>query len=398
MSIDLSKATALSDQYGNIVQLELGGMVIWAAQTGNEPAVILDVAKQTATTYAGETAYTNEEFILLDIYPKKGGAVKVTYGGLTKTIKDTSGAEEPNAIQVFFGTFNGVSDSVTTPASGRLTIEGAYRGYAVGTFGGYSGKSSGTYCSCITSVVDFGNPVIIPNYAFYKCANVALTSLPSGITSIGAYAFYGCTSLTLASLPSSITSIGNYAFYGCTSLTLASLPSGVTSIGNYTFYKCTSLRKVPTHSGVTSIGENAFEGCSGLTSIELAEGVVSIGNYAFRLCEESAATSIPMYNGSVVIPDTVQSIGIQAFSVKSSNSAAINAPAYLGTVRFLSATPPRFTEIDDYSFETCFGLCGGKGTRTLIAPAGCYQVYLNELKYPYQNAFSTNYWSVVEAS
>ena len=59
-------------------------------------------------------------------------------------------------------------------------------------------------------------------YAFYSCTNLALTSLPSSITSIGTYAFSNCTSLALTSLPSSITSIGTYAFSNCTSLALTS--------------------------------------------------------------------------------------------------------------------------------------------------------------------------------
>ena len=94
--------------------------------------VILEVEKITSDTYASATTYTGEQFILLDIYPKTNGTVKVTYGGLTKTITDTSGAAEPNAQQVFFGTFNGVSDSVTTPASGTLTIEGKYAAFGIG--------------------------------------------------------------------------------------------------------------------------------------------------------------------------------------------------------------------------------------------------------------------------
>ena len=232
MSIDLSKATALSDQYGNIVQLELGGKVIWQLITAtDEPPAIFEVAKQTKTTYAGETKYENEQFILFDIYPKKGGTVQVTYGGLTKTVKDTSGAEIPNAVQVYFGTFNGVSDSVATPASGRLTIEGAYRGYGMGSYGGYSGKSSGTYAPCITNVIDFGNPVYIGTQTFSGCTSLALTSLPSGVTTIGSFAFYGCTGITSMSLPSGITSIEDFAF-SKTNIKSMTIPASVTSLGD----------------------------------------------------------------------------------------------------------------------------------------------------------------------
>ena len=126
--IDFSTLQGLTLPEGVVMQItDESGRVIWAVSGGK---VILEVEKMTSDTYAGETTYTGEQFILLDIYPKTGGTVNVTYGGLTKTITDTSGAAEPNAQQVFFGTFNGVSDSVATPTSGELTIEGGY--YAFG--------------------------------------------------------------------------------------------------------------------------------------------------------------------------------------------------------------------------------------------------------------------------
>ena len=106
---------------------------LFFAPESGEP-VVLEVEKITSNTYANETTYEHEEFILLDIYPKPGGTVNVTYGGLTKTITDTSGAEEPNAQQVFFGTLNGISDSVATPSNGELIIEGACYAFSCGTY------------------------------------------------------------------------------------------------------------------------------------------------------------------------------------------------------------------------------------------------------------------------
>jgi hypothetical protein len=54
-------------------------------------AIIFEVEKITSNTYANKTTYNNEEFILLDVYPKTNGIVRVTYGDVTKTITDTSG-------------------------------------------------------------------------------------------------------------------------------------------------------------------------------------------------------------------------------------------------------------------------------------------------------------------
>jgi hypothetical protein len=246
---------------GNVVKVtDESGAVIWQLVTAtDEPPAIFEVAKQTATTYAGATKYTDEQFVLFDIFPKKGGTVKITYGGLTKTVKDTSLAEAPNAIQVFFGTFNGVSDSVATPASGRLTIEGAYRGYGIGAYSQYANKVATAYAPCITSVIDFGNPVYIGQKTFNNCANFTPTSLPIGITSIGTDTFRNCANLTLTSLPSGVTSIGNYAFYGCTNVGLTSLPSGVTSLGQYALYGCENTKSITIPASVASLGLRSLE-------------------------------------------------------------------------------------------------------------------------------------------
>ena len=49
----------------------------------------------------------------------------------------------------------------------------------------------------------------IRSYMFSDCSNLALNSLPSGITSIGNNAFQNCTSLTAVTIPASVTSIGS---------------------------------------------------------------------------------------------------------------------------------------------------------------------------------------------
>ena len=82
---------------GNVVKVtDESGRVLWVLNSDNFDGT-LKVKKITSNTYAGETTYNNEQFILLDIYPKTNGTVSVTYGGLTKIITDTSGATNPNA-------------------------------------------------------------------------------------------------------------------------------------------------------------------------------------------------------------------------------------------------------------------------------------------------------------
>ena len=179
-------------------------------------AAALEVEKITSNVYAVSTTYSNEQFILLDIYPKTNGTVNVTYGSLTKTITDTSGAAEPSAQKVFFGTFSGVSDSVTTPDNGILTITGDYRGFGVASYN--SAKSTVVRCSCITKIITFGNAEYIPDYAFYGCAKITSATTTVNITSIGNYAFENCSSLVEVVIGANLTLIGKYAFSNCSSL------------------------------------------------------------------------------------------------------------------------------------------------------------------------------------
>ena len=288
----------------------------------NGAPVILQVEKVTSDTYAGETTYESEEFILLDIYPKPGGTVNVTYGGLTKTITDTSGAEEPNAQKVFFGTFNGVSDSVATPASGELTIEGGYTAFGVGSYGNSKGML--LYAGCITAIQDWGNvKAFIPDNAF--C---------------------GCKGLTSIVLPDDITSIGYGVFRNCTGLTSITIPNNVSSIESY-----------------------AFSGCTGLTSIELNEGLKTIGEHAFHMPTQ-ASSEIALFKGTITFPSTLESIGESAFRYDKYSGDSFYY-TYIGIAIMLSRTPPTLG-------DSAFGHNGnysGSAYITVIVPKGCVEAY-----------------------
>jgi hypothetical protein len=139
----------------------------------------------------------------------------------------------------------------------------------------------------------------LKEYAFYGCTNLALTSLPYGVTSISNFTFYGCTSLALTSLPSGITSIGSYAFYQCTSLALTSLPSGITSINTYTFRNCSRLALTSLPSGITSIGTYAFYSCTSLTTLTFQGTPTSIPTNSFQSCTNLTIINVPWSSGAV---------------------------------------------------------------------------------------------------
>ena len=104
-------------------------------------------------------------------------------------------------------------------------------------------------------------------------------TIPDGVTSIDYEAFSGCTSLTSVVIPDSVTSIGYGAFYYCTSLTSVTIPDSVTSIGSYAFENCGSLTSVTIPGSVTSIGDYAFYNCYKLVEVyNLSELDITAGS------------------------------------------------------------------------------------------------------------------------
>lgn len=252
MSIDFATLQGLTIPEGVVTKIEdAAGNVLWSAfkPSGN---VILEVEKIVSDTYAGETTYTGEEFILLDIYPKSGGTVSVTYGGLTKTITDTSGAAEPNAQRVFFGTFNGVSDSVATPASGTLTIDGDYAAFGVPVYN--TAKTANSWYGGIKNIVNIGCIEYIPDGAFRNNTGLSIITIPDSVIRIGNGVFYGCTALA-----NIVVSSGNINF---------SVDNGVLfNYGKTEIVACAAITSVVVPEEVTVIRKNALGGQPSLTRV-----------------------------------------------------------------------------------------------------------------------------------
>ena len=335
--IDFTTLKALTIPEGVVTKItNVNGDVLWK-QAINDPRIILQVEKITSDTYANNTTYTNESFILLDIFSKANGTITVTYGNLTKTITNTTSSDA--AHQVFFGTFKGVSDSMETPTSGTLTVEGDYCSIGVASYN--TAKSTTKRYYGIKNIDSLGTIEYIAPYAFYDCTSITSINIPNGVTTISSNAFYNCKNLKYITIPDSVTYIASYAFYGCSLLRSINIPNSVTTISSYAFYSCTSLTSITIPDSVTSIGDNAFYNCISLTSITIPNSVTSIYSYAFYEC--SKLTSITIPNGvtsiedftfggcrsltSITIPDSVTSINSHAFQGCSSLTSII----FMGT-------------------------------------------------------------------
>ena len=157
-----------------------------------------------------------------------------------------------------------------------------------------------------------------------------------GMTEISDDAFVGCKTLSAIILPDSVQSIGDAAFYECSDLVYVSLGDGVEKIGEYAFAYCRSMYSIDI-SIATDVGNGAVFACSSLNTIkltardgdflgrifgaekpdynadfvpqslrcvEIAEGSKTIPDRMFSSCK---------YITEVILPESLESIGIRAF-------------------------------------------------------------------------------------
>ena len=168
----------------------------------------------------------------------------------------------------------------------------------------------------------------------YAYRNLTSVSLPAGIRSIGNYAFaayYSGNALQTLIWNGAPTEIGDGAFQNCRNLGgELVLPEGLVSIGACAFQK-TGLSSVTLPETVESLGINAFTDCSQLTEISLPDGLQTIGDYAFNAC-----TSLR----SVSLPQGLHSLGNGAFQ---------NCSALSGEILI----PEGITKIKEWTFKGC---------------------------------------------
>lgn len=179
--------------------------------------------------------------------------------------------------------------------------------------------------------------------------------------SIAAQAYYD-EDITSCNIPSGIRRIGEFA-YARASLTSVRIPDGVEEIGYAAFYHCDELTDVVIPNSVSKIGVSAFDKTPWLSGWKANAG----GEGEFLIVGDGILLAYRGKGGEVLIPDSVKSVGPEAFRGLSGITA----------VRI----PDSVKEIGEGAFEDCDKLKrieGGEGLTKICdrAFAGCPVSYV----------------------
>jgi len=214
---------------------------------------------------------------------------------------------------------------------------------------GGQGKMPSSYLSwkdenIKTVIIDEGVISICDN-AFNGCKSLESVTIPEGVDSIGQRAFSGCTNLKSVTIPDSTRFLYDFAFAGCTSLTSLTIPKKLMRIYPGTFYNCANLSEFQVDPE-----NNYFTADDGIlfskekytlavypparpgASYAIPTGVITVGDYAFCRCGQLT---------EVTIPDTVKTIGANAFA--NTSLTAVTVPASV-------------TDLGSYAFYECNSL------------------------------------------
>lgn len=172
----------------------------------------------------------------------------------------------------------------------------------------------------------------IGDRAFRNCSDLESVVFSDNITSIGANAFQSCSALVRITLPEKLVTLRESAFAYCNKLSEINFNDNLRTVGKLAF-RGVPITEVVIPDSVVSLGDSAFAYCSKLKTVYMGKSLTTIGPETFRRCAsledvyfdgadwKSKLSSIDTYAfadctalKSIVLPDSVMTIGSRAFS------------------------------------------------------------------------------------
>lgn len=226
-------------------------------------------------------------------------------------------------------------------------------------------------------------------FPFRDIKSLTKVTIGKSVSRIDHAAFYGCDLLDELEIEDEADSLDLFAnFYGCP-LEKLYLGRNITESSNAPFSKIETLKSVKIGSFVTKLNKSEFYGCGMLNSIVIPNSVQSIGVYTFGNCVElmsaNLGTSIKYigdwaFSGceklnSIVIPESVISIGDYSFEnctklsqIELGNVVTIGNGAFSKCVNLYAVIIPNsVNEIKPYTFSDCTNLSSVVFGRSIIS-------------------------------
>ena len=230
--------------------------------------------------------------------------------------------------------------------TGSLTIGNSVTSIGYAAFGG---------CSGFTGSLTIGNSVTTIGYsAFSGCSGfTGDLTIPNSVTTIDWDAFRGCSGFTGSlTIPNSVTKISERAFLGCSGFSEVHY-NATNCAGFSTYYDYYDVTPYPFSGcgGTLIIGDNVEIIPKNMFRDGAFTGELTIGNSVSTICE-GAFANCKGFTGELVIPNSVKIIEGRTDSDWHNRSAFQDCTGFTG----LSFIGNSITKIGTYAFHGCSSL------------------------------------------